>query len=135
MGGLLRAIQTPPFDKVGFMDLETFFPAQERFKLALAINNLLASPGFAAWTRGEPLDIKRLLVTDSGRPRISILSIAHLSDTERMFFVTLLLNDLVAWMRSAIGNLQFAPSYIWTRSLDSSRRPQTRPPNDRCSRY
>jgi hypothetical protein len=103
MGKLLREIQSPPFDKVGFMDIETFFPGTERFKLAMRLNNLLASPGFAAWSRGEPLDISRLFYTDQGRPRISILSIAHLSDSERMFFVTLLLNDLVAWMRTQSG--------------------------------
>jgi hypothetical protein len=103
MAGLLRAIQSPPFAKVGLMDLETFYPANERFKLAMMLNNLLASPGFAAWTHGEPLDINRLFYTDNGRPRISILSIAHLSDSERMFFVTLLLNEVVAWMRTQSG--------------------------------
>ena len=82
------------------MDLESFFPAAERFKLAMSLNNLLASPGFSDWTRGEPLDIQRLLWTPEGKPRISILSIAHLNDSERMFFMTVLLNEVIAWMRS-----------------------------------
>jgi hypothetical protein len=69
----------------------------------MQLNNLLASPGFVAWTRGEPLDVNRLLHTDQGRPRISILSIAHLSDKERMFFVTLLLNEVLAWVRAQSG--------------------------------
>jgi hypothetical protein len=103
MADLLRAIQSPPFNRVGLMDLETFYPAGERFKLALQLNNLLASPGFSAWTRGEPLDVQRLLYTDQGRPRISILSIAHLSDNERMFFVTLLLGEVLAWVRAQSG--------------------------------
>lgn len=103
MTDLLRSIQSPPFDRVGLMDLETFYPASERFKLALQLNNLLASPGFSAWTRGEPLDVKRLLYTDQGRPRISIVSIAHLSDKERMFFVTLLLGEVLAWVRAQSG--------------------------------
>jgi hypothetical protein len=103
MAELLRMIQSPPFDRVGLMDLETFYPGGERFKLAMQLNNLLASPGFAAWMRGEPLDVGRLLHTEQGRPRISILSIAHLSDKERMFFVTLLLNEVLAWVRAQSG--------------------------------
>ncbi len=103
LGMLIREIQTPPFERVGVLDVETFFPARERTSLSLALNNLLASPGFAAWLAGEPLDVARLLWTPDGRPRVSILSIAHLSDAERMFFVTLVLNEVVAWMRGQAG--------------------------------
>ncbi len=103
MGRLIREIQTPPFDKLGVLDLESFFPAKDRFALAMSLNNLLASPGFAAWMEGEPLDIDRLLTTADGKPRLSVLSIAHLSDAERMFFVTILLNEVIAWMRSQSG--------------------------------
>ena len=100
---LIREIQQPPFDKVGVFDLESFFPARERFGLAMTLNNLLASPGFAAWAEGDPLDIGRLLYTPEGKPRIAILSIAHLSDAERMFFVTILLNEVLTWVRSQPG--------------------------------
>ncbi len=100
---LIRGVQSPPFEKVGFLDLEAFFPAKDRFQLAMALNSLVASPGFAAWFEGEPLEIERLLWTRDGRPRIAILSIAHLSDVERMFFVTLLLNEMVTWMRAQPG--------------------------------
>ncbi len=103
LGDLIREIQDPPFDKVGFFDLESFFPSDDRMSLAMAINNLLASPSFASWMQGEPLDIARLLRTPAGKPRISVLSIAHLSEEQRMFFVTLLLNELVAWMRTQAG--------------------------------
>lgn len=103
MAGLIREIQSPPFDKIGVMDLETIFPAKERFGLAMQLNNLLGSPGFSAWMKGEPLDIQRLMYTPEGKPRLSIASIAHLSDSERMFFVTTLLNEVVAWMRSQPG--------------------------------
>lgn len=101
--GLIQEIQQPPFEKVGVIDLEKFFPAKDRFKLGLKLNNLLASPSFAGWLEGEPLDVKRLLYTDAGRPRLSILSIAHLSDAERMFFVTILLGEVISWMRSQPG--------------------------------
>ena len=100
---LIGQVQKPPFDKIGVFDLESFFPAKERIELALKINGLLAAPGFGAWLAGDPLDMQRLLYTADGRPRISIVSIAHLSDAERMFVVTLLANELVAWMRCQSG--------------------------------
>jgi hypothetical protein len=101
--GLIQKIQKPPLTRVGVFDLEAFYPAAERFKLAMMLNNLLAAPGFASWLEGEPLDIGSLLYTPAGKPRLAILSIAHLSDAERMFFVTLLLNQLLGWMRGQPG--------------------------------
>ncbi len=103
LAGLIAAVQKPPMDRVGALDLETFFPAKERTALAMALNNLLASPGFSAWLEGDPLDAQRLLYTADGKPRISIISIAHLSDPERMFVVTLVLNELIGWMRRQSG--------------------------------
>ncbi len=103
LAGLIRDIQKPPFDRVGVVDVESFYPAKDRASLAMTLNNLLAAPGFSAWLQGEPLDVSRLLWTAEGKPRVSILSIAHLADSERMFFVTLLLNELVAWMRGQSG--------------------------------
>ena len=103
MASLVRSIQKPAFDRIGVIDLESFFPAKDRFDLAMRLNNLLASPGFSAWMEGEPLDVQRMLYTPEGRPRLAILSIAHLSDSERMFFVTILLNEIIAWMRAQSG--------------------------------
>jgi len=85
------------------MDLETVCPEKDRRELAMKMNNLLASPGFSTWLQGEPLNIKRMMHTEAGKPRISIFSIAHLSDSERMFFVSLLLNQMLGWMRSQTG--------------------------------
>jgi hypothetical protein len=103
LAALIRAVQKPPFDKVGVFDVESFFPAKDRTDLALRINGLLASPGFEAWLAGEPLDIQSLLFDANGKPRIAIISIAHLNDAERMFVVTLVANELVAWMRRQSG--------------------------------
>jgi hypothetical protein len=103
LAGLIQGVQRPPFDKVGVLDLESFFPAKDRAGLALALNNVLASPGAAAWAEGEPLDVQRLLWTPEGKPRIAVLSIAHLSDAQRMFFVTTLLSEVLAWMRTQSG--------------------------------
>ncbi|HVQ26153.1 MAG TPA: ATP-binding protein, partial [Planctomycetota bacterium] len=103
LAGLIGALQQPGIDKIGVMDLETFYPAKERFGLAMRLNALLASPSFAAWLAGTPLDAASLLFGPSGRPRVSIVSIAHLSDRERMFVVTALLGEVLAWVRSQPG--------------------------------
>jgi hypothetical protein len=103
LAALIQTVQTPPMSRVGVLDLETFYPAKERFALSMALNNLLASPGFEAWLEGEPLDIASMLRTPQGKPRVSIFSIAHLSDAERMFFVSLLLNQTLGWMRGQSG--------------------------------
>jgi hypothetical protein len=100
---LIHAIQSPPMKKVGVLDLDAFYPAKERFALAMSLNNLLAAPGFECWLEGEALDVGKLLYTPEGKPRIAVLSIAHLSDSERMFFVTLVLNELLAWTRQQSG--------------------------------
>jgi hypothetical protein len=103
LGAIIRDVQAPPVSRIGVLDLESFYPAKERFALAMAFNNLLASPGFEAWMEGEPLDIANLLHTPRGKPRVAIFSIAHLADAERMFFVSLLLNQMVSWMRAQSG--------------------------------
>jgi hypothetical protein len=100
---LIRHIQNPPFDKVGIIDLENYLPEKSRQPLALKFNNLLASPGFSTWLDGPPLDIAKMLHTPAGKPRISIFSIAHLDDSQRMFFVSLLLNQMLGWMRAQNG--------------------------------
>lgn len=100
---LIHTVQSPPFSKIGIMDLDTIYPPGERMNLAMTINNVLASPTFAGWMQGEPLNIQRLLYTPEGKPRLAVLSIAHLSDRERMFFVTILLNEVIAWMRTQSG--------------------------------
>lgn len=100
---LVRLIQKPPLERVGVIDLDSFMSDSDRGKLAMRLNNILASPAFASWLEGESLSIKNLLRTSEGRPRLSIISIAHLSDRERMFFVTILLNELLAWVRSQSG--------------------------------
>ncbi len=103
IAGLIRHVQSPPFEKIGVLDLESVFPSKDRMALAMRLNNLLASDAFSVWARGEPLDVNHLLYTPEGRPRLAVFSIAHLSDAERMFFVTLLLNEVVAWMRRLPG--------------------------------
>ena len=103
LAGLIAAIQTPGFTKVGVIEVDTFFPPADRFKLAMQLNNLLAAPGFQSWLQGPPLDIDALLYNADGKPCVSVLSIAHLDDQERMFFVSMLLNALLAWMRRQQG--------------------------------
>jgi hypothetical protein len=103
IAALIAAIQDPPFTRIGVMGLDSFFPARDRFTLAMQLNNLLAAPGFEAWMQGEPLNAKQLLYTADGKPRVSIMSIAHLDDASRMFFVSMLLSEIIAWMRAQQG--------------------------------
>ena len=100
---LIQFIQTPPFKKIGVLDIELFFPTKDRFFLAMQLNNLLAAPGFGLWLEGDAMDIGNLLYSPDGKPRISIFYIAHLNDAQRMFFVSLFLNQIVGWMRSQSG--------------------------------
>ena len=103
LAALIEQIQKPPMTRVGALDLESFYPAKDRAQLAVKMNNLLASPGFNAWLEGVPLDVGQLLRSESGKPRVAIVSIAHLSETERMFFVSLLLNQVLDWVRAQSG--------------------------------
>jgi hypothetical protein len=103
LGALIAQIQNPPVTRIGVLELESFYPSKDRFSLVMALNNLLASPGFSTWLEGVPLDIGQILHTQSGKPRVAVFSVAHLSDNERMFFVSMLLNQVLGWMRSQPG--------------------------------
>lgn len=103
LSGLIADVQNPPMNKIGVLDVETFFPSKQRFELAMQLNNLLASPGFASWMEGQPLDVGKFLYSRAGKPQVAIFSIAHMSDAERMFFVTMLLNQMLSWMRGLSG--------------------------------
>jgi hypothetical protein len=100
---LIMQTQSPPFAKLGVFDINTFFPEKDRFGLAMLLNNILAAPAFQTWIEGQPLDIPSLLYGPDGRPRHSVFYIAHLSDAERMFFVTLLFSAVESWMRAQSG--------------------------------
>jgi hypothetical protein len=103
LASLIGLVQAPPFARIGVLELESFYPSKERFSLVMALNNVLAAPGFGAWMEGEPLDVARMLHTPAGKPRLAIFSVAHLNDSERMFFVSLLLNQVLGWMRGQSG--------------------------------
>ncbi|NLE50434.1 MAG: ATP-binding protein, partial [Chloroflexi bacterium] len=100
---VILRVQKPPFAKLGVFDVNTFFPEKDRFSLAMELNNIIAAPSFQSWLQGEPLDIQSLLYTPEGKPRVSIFYVAHLNDAERMFIVTLLLENMLAWMRTLSG--------------------------------
>lgn len=127
---LIRHIQKPAFDKVGVIDLESFLPGKSRQALALKFNNLLASPGFATWLDGPPLDISAMLHTPAGKPRISIFSISHLGDAERMFFVSLLLNQTLGWMRTQNGTTSLR-ALLYMDEIFGYLPPSANPPSKR----
>lgn len=103
LASLIMQTQTPPFNKLGVFDVNTFFPEKDRFELAMLLNNILAAPAFQSWIEGEPLDVQNLLNTPTGKPRHTIFYLAHLPESERMFFVTLLFSAVETWMRGQSG--------------------------------
>ena len=103
LASLVHDVQTPPMARVGVMDVDTFIEKDLRFKLAKSLNALLASNALESWTLGPPLSANSLLYTSNGKPRVSVVSIAHLDDRERMFFLTMLLAEVISWMRTQPG--------------------------------
>jgi Helicase HerA, central domain len=103
LASLIQSVQNPPMKKVGVFDADAFYPQKERFELAMLLNNILSAPTFQSWLTGESLSIDKLLFTGSGKPKVSIMYTAHLTDSERMFFTTLFLNQLLSWMRKQSG--------------------------------
>ena len=104
MGTLITHVQSPPFEKLGVLTLDQFYPEKERFELAMLLNNFLAAPAFQTWLEGQPLDVGRILYTPDGKPRHSVFYLAHLNDQERMFFITLLYTAIETWMRTQKGS-------------------------------
>lgn len=100
---LIQEVQNPPMKQLGVLDIDKFFPTKERASLALRLNNILAAPGFQSWLQGQALDVEELLYTRSGKPRHSVFTLSHLSDAERMFFVTLLYAAIETWMYAQPG--------------------------------
>jgi len=100
---IIVRVQKPPFSQLGVFPVETFFPERDRMELAMLLNGLMAAPSFADWTAGQPLDIDSLLYGPAGKPQVSIFYIAHLQEAERQFFVTLLLEQVVAWLYAQSG--------------------------------
>jgi hypothetical protein len=100
---IILQVQNPPFTRLGVFDINTFFPERDRFRLAKELNNIIASPSFQTWITGEPLDMRNLLYMPDGRPHVSIFYLAHLTDAERTFIITLILENVLAWMRALSG--------------------------------
>lgn len=127
---LIGQVQDPPLRKLGVFDLDTFFPPRERTRLAMRLNGLMASPSFAEWIKGEPLEMESLLRAPDGRPRASIVYLSHLSETERVFVVTLLLSKLVTWMRRQSGTSELR-ALVYADEVMGLAPPTAEPPSKR----
>ncbi len=128
IGALIAQVQRPPLRKLGVFDLESFFPEKERMKLAMRLNGLLASPAFATWMLGEPLDIGSLLYTESGGPRAAVVALAHLSEVERQFVVTLLLGKMATWMQTQPGTSELR-ALVYMDEVFGFAPPSAQPPS------
>jgi hypothetical protein len=100
---IILQVQKPPFNKLGVFPLDDYIAEKERIKLAMELNNIVAAPSYRAWLAGDPMDVHHLLFQPDGRPRVSIFYIAHLSERERQFVMTLLLENVLSWMRTQSG--------------------------------
>ena len=101
---IIGYVASPPFQKIGILPLKTFYNQAQRMKLAMALNGVISSVSFASWINGEALDIQNMMYDENGKAKVSIFNISHLSDNERMFFVTILLNAYISWMRKQRGS-------------------------------
>lgn len=131
LGELILQTQTPPFTRLGVFDINTFFPEKDRFALAMQLNNILAAPSFQSWLEGMPLDVGALLFGEDSRPRHSVFYLAHLNDSERMFFTTLLLSSLETWMRTQAGSTTLRALLYFDEIfgyLPPGRNPSSKPP-------
>jgi hypothetical protein len=127
---LIGQIQQPPIRRLGVFDLEAFFPERDRMRLAMRLNGLVAAPSFAEWIKGEPLHVDTLLRAPDGRPRASVIYLSHLSDTERVFVVTLLLSKLVTWMRRQPGTSELR-AFVYADEVMGLAPPTAEPPSKR----
>ncbi|WP_437662992.1 helicase HerA-like domain-containing protein [Sorangium sp. So ce1182] len=102
---LLADLAAPPIAAVGALDVDEFFAPKERQALARELNTLLASPTFATWRKGAPLDVAGWLARDaaSGKTPAVIVSVAHLEDDERLLVLGLLFEQLLSWVRGLSG--------------------------------
>src|SRR5262249_27405011 len=99
---LITAIQAPPMNKIGAFEVDTFYPEKDRLKLAVALNNILAAPSFSTWIVGEPLDLTQLL-SGGTTPKQMIFYLAHREGAQRIFFLTLLWEEVLSWTRKQPG--------------------------------
>ncbi len=104
LAALLEDLARPPLEKIGALGIDAFLPKSERKSLAAALNTLLASPTFASWRQGATLDIGAWLTPKDGRTPAVILSVAHLDDEERALVLGVVLEEVLAWVRSLPGS-------------------------------
>ncbi|AUX43948.1 hypothetical protein SOCE26_054040 [Sorangium cellulosum] len=108
---LLADLAAPPIAAVGALEVDAFFAPKERQALARELNTLLASPTFATWRKGAPLDVAGWLErgapgapgADAGKTPAVIVSVAHLEDDERLLVLGLLFEQLLSWVRGLSG--------------------------------
>ncbi|WP_437683903.1 ATP-binding protein [Sorangium sp. So ce131] len=108
---LLADLAAPPIAAVGALEVDAFFAPKERQALARELNTLLASPTFATWRKGAPLDVAGWLErgaagapgATAGKTPAVIVSVAHLEDDERLLVLGLLFEQLLSWVRGLSG--------------------------------
>lgn len=104
LAALVEYVQEPPFECLGNMFVDDVIPSRTRNALAAKLNGLIAAPSMAAWREGQMLDAHSFTTTEDGRTPVVVYSVAHLVDEEqRLFAVSLLLDEMLYWMRKQPG--------------------------------
>lgn len=104
VASLLQDVREPPVATMGALPMDEYLPKRDRLSLATALNTLLASPTFESWRVGEALDVREWLAPRAdGRTPAVIVSVAHLDDDERALVLGIVLDQLLAWVRTQSG--------------------------------
>lgn len=93
----------PPVTEIGALPVDAYMSAGRRAELAADLNNLIASPAFATWRRGQDLDVGRWMLPVDGKTPATIISVAHLDDEERALVLGVILEEALTWVRSLPG--------------------------------
>jgi hypothetical protein len=68
LSDLILQVQNPPFERLGALPVDGFFPPKDRTELSMLLNNFMASPSFQIWLSGQTWLFRRFL-HDDGSPR------------------------------------------------------------------
>jgi hypothetical protein len=104
LGSLLADVTSAHIEPIGALPVDRFMSKRDRASLAAGLNTLLASPSFASWRSGVPIDIGRWLTPRDGRTPAVIVSVAHLDDDERALVLGVLLEEVLTWVRGLSGS-------------------------------
>jgi hypothetical protein len=104
LDALLPELIEPPCESIGALSVEDFIGLRQRRELAADLNTLIASPSFQAWRQGQDLDVAKWMEPVEGKTPVTVISVAHLDDEERMLVLGVIFEEALTWVRSLPGS-------------------------------